>query len=291
MSRLDGKVAVITGGSSGIGLATAQRFVEEGAYVFITGRRQSELDKAKALIGDGVTTIAADATKGADLDKLFATVLEEKGALDILVANSGRVEPEELGKITEENFDLTFDLNARATLFTVQKALPLMRDGASVILIGSIAGYIGVPGYSTYSATKAALRSYTRTWTREFNDRGIRFNTLSPGPSTPPSWTRKPTRPSKPTRSGRSSPRRHRSTGWVARRKSPPPHCFWPPMTAASWPAPSSASTAAWPRSNDSRPNRGFLWRGERTRTDAGMESSYITGAVVPVDGGRAAVL
>src|ERR1700751_3137457 len=182
MARLDGKVAVITGGSSGIGLATAQRFVEEGAYVFITGRRQSELDKAKALIGDGVTTVAADATNSADLDKLFATVLEEKGALDILVANSGRVEPEELGKITEENFDATFDLNARATLFTVQKALPLMRTGGSVILIGSVADSLGVPGNSTYSPTKSALRSYVRTWTREFTDRGIRFNTLSPGP-------------------------------------------------------------------------------------------------------------
>ena len=182
MARLAGKVAVITGGSSGIGLATARRFVDEGARVFIMGRRRSELDKAKALIGDGVTTVAADATKGADLDKVFATVLEEKGALDILVVNSGRVEPEELGKITEENFYLTFDLNARATLFTVQKALPLMRDGGSVILIGSIAGYVGIPGYSTYSATKAAIRSYTRTWTREFADRGIRFNTLSPGP-------------------------------------------------------------------------------------------------------------
>jgi NAD(P)-dependent dehydrogenase (short-subunit alcohol dehydrogenase family) len=182
MLRLNGKVAVITGGSSGIGLATAQRFVDEGAYVFITGRRQSELDKAKALIGDRVTTVAGDASKIADLDKLFATVLEEKGGLDILVANSGRVAPEELGRITEENFDATFDLNARGTLFTVQKALPLMRDGGSVIVVGSIAGYAGVPGYTTYSATKAALRSYTRTWTREFNDRGIRFNTLSPGP-------------------------------------------------------------------------------------------------------------
>ncbi|MCW2653515.1 MAG: hypothetical protein QOE41_453 [Mycobacterium sp.] len=130
MSRLDGKVAVITGASSGIGLATAQRFVQEGAYVFKAGRRRSELDKAKALIGDGVTTVAGDASKSADLDELFATVLEENGALDILVANSGRVEPEELGKITEENFDATFDLNARGTLFTVQKALPLMRDGA-----------------------------------------------------------------------------------------------------------------------------------------------------------------
>ena len=182
MARLAGKVAVITGGSSGIGLATAQRFVDEGASVYIVGRRHSELDKARALIGDGLSTFAGDVTISTDLDRLFATVLEEEGGLDILVANSGRVEPEELGKITEENFDATFDLNARATLFTVQKALPLIRTGGSVIMVGSIAGYVGIPGYSTYSATKAALRSYTRTWTREFNDRGIRFNTLSPGP-------------------------------------------------------------------------------------------------------------
>jgi NAD(P)-dependent dehydrogenase (short-subunit alcohol dehydrogenase family) len=179
---LAGKVAVITGGSSGIGLATAQRFVDEGAHVFIVGRRQSELDKAQALIGDGVSTLAGDVTVSTDLDRLFATVLQEEGGLDILVAGSGRVEPEELGKITEENFDATFDLNARATLFTVQKALPLIRNGGSVILIGSTSGRMGVAGYSAYSASKAALRSYTRTWTREFNDRGIRFNTLSPGP-------------------------------------------------------------------------------------------------------------
>jgi NAD(P)-dependent dehydrogenase (short-subunit alcohol dehydrogenase family) len=182
MARLTGKVAVITGGSSGIGLATAQRFVDEGAHVFIMGRRRSELDKAKALIGNGLSTVAGDVTNSADLDKLFATVLDTEGGLDILVANSARVEPEMLGKITEENFDATFDLNARATLFTVQKALPLVRDGGSVILIGSAAGNLGVRGYSAYSASKAALRSYTRTWTREFNDRGIRFNTLSPGP-------------------------------------------------------------------------------------------------------------
>src|SRR3981189_2917858 len=182
MSRLNGKIAVITGGSSGIGLATAQLCVDKGAYVFSPGHRQSELDKAKALIGDGVTTVAVDSTNSADQDTLFATVLEEKGALDILVVSSGRVEPEVLGKITEENFDLTFDLSARASLFTVQKALPLMRDGGSVILIGSVAGYTGINGYSTYSATKAALRSYTRTWTREANDRGIRFKTFSPGP-------------------------------------------------------------------------------------------------------------
>jgi NAD(P)-dependent dehydrogenase (short-subunit alcohol dehydrogenase family) len=182
MSRLNGKVAVITGGSSGIGLAAAQRFVDEGARVFIMGRRRSDLDKAKVLIGDGLSTVAGDVTNGADLDGLFATVLGKEGGLDILVASSGRAEPEELGKITEENFDATFELNARATLFTVQKALPLIRNGGSVILVGSIAGNVGVPGYTTYSATKAALRSYTRTWTREFGDRGIRFNTLSPGP-------------------------------------------------------------------------------------------------------------
>ena len=182
MTRLDGKVAVITGGSSGIGLATAKRLVDEGAHVVIVGRRQSELDKAKALIGDGVSTLAGDVTVSADLDRLFATILQDAGGLDILLAGSGRVEPEELGKITEENFDATFNLNARATLFTVQKALPRIRNGGSVILIGSTAGYIGIRGYSAYSATKAALRSYTRTWTREFNDRGIRFNTLSPGP-------------------------------------------------------------------------------------------------------------
>src|SRR6201997_1241291 len=186
MARLAGKVAVITGGSSGIGLATARRFVDEGAHVFIMGRRRSELDKAKALIGDGLTTVAGDVTNSADLDKLFATVLDTEVGLDILVANSARSESEMLGKITEEDFDATFNVNARATLFTVQKALPLIRIGGSVILIGSTSGYLGVRGYSAYSATKAALRSYTRTWTRESNDRGIRFNTLSPGPTDTP---------------------------------------------------------------------------------------------------------
>jgi NAD(P)-dependent dehydrogenase (short-subunit alcohol dehydrogenase family) len=146
MSGLNGKIAVVTGGTSGIGLATAQRFVKEGAHVFITGRRQSELDKAKALLGENATTVRADATSTADLDRLFQTVLEVKGKLDILVANSGRVEPEEFGNVTEENFDKTFDLNARAALFTAQKALPLMRDGGSIVLVGSIAGAKGING-------------------------------------------------------------------------------------------------------------------------------------------------
>jgi NAD(P)-dependent dehydrogenase (short-subunit alcohol dehydrogenase family) len=234
MARLAGKVAVITGGSSGIGLATAQRFVDEGAYVFITGRRQSELDKAKALIGDGVSTVAGDVTLSTDLDRLFAMVLQEEGGLDILVVNSGRLQKEELGKITEQNFDATFDVNARASLFTVQKALPLMRTGGSVILVGSVAGYVGIRGNSTYSATKAALRSYVRTWTREFTDRGIRFNTLSPGPVDTPMMEAKPTRWSRQSRSRRSTPPLYHSAGWAAQTRSRLPHCFWPPMTAAS---------------------------------------------------------
>ncbi|MDN3359497.1 glucose 1-dehydrogenase [Actinomadura sp. DC4] len=182
MSRLSGKIAVVTGGNSGIGLATAKRFVEEGAYVFITGRRRAELDKAVGLIGKNVRAVPGDVTKAADLEQLFETVRDEKGKLDILVASSGLVEPVEFEKVTEDHFDRTFDLNARGSLFTAQKAVRLMTDGGSIVLLGSVAGYMGLPGYTTYSATKAALRSYARTWTREFADRGIRVNTLSPGP-------------------------------------------------------------------------------------------------------------
>ena len=182
MARLAGKVAVITGGGSGIGLATAQRFVDEGAHVFIMGRRRSELDKAKALIGDGLTTVAGDVTNSADLDKLFLTVVDKEGGLDVLMANAGLAETQILGQITEAHFDATFNVNARATLFTVQKALPLLRQNGSVILISSTSNYLGHTGYSAYSAAKAALRSYSRTWTRESDERGIRFNTLSPGP-------------------------------------------------------------------------------------------------------------
>ncbi|MFB7441351.1 MULTISPECIES: SDR family NAD(P)-dependent oxidoreductase [Streptomyces] len=182
MNRLDGKVAVVTGGSSGIGFATAQQFVEEGAFVFITGRRRPELDKAKDEIGRNVTTVQGDVSVSADLDRLFGTVAEEKGKVDIVVANSGLVDPQVFGQITEASFDRIFNVNARGTLFTAQKALPLMNDGGSIILVGSIAGHVGVEGYTTYSATKAALRSYARTWTKELKGRGIRVNVLSPGP-------------------------------------------------------------------------------------------------------------
>ncbi|MGW4138463.1 SDR family NAD(P)-dependent oxidoreductase [Streptomyces mirabilis] len=182
MNRLDGKVAVVTGGSSGIGFATAQQFVEEGAFVFITGRRRPELDKAKDEIGRNVTTVQGDVSVSADLDRLFGTVGEEKGKIDVVVANSGLVDPQVFGQITEASFDRIFNVNARGTLFTAQKALPLMNDGGSIILVGSIAGHVGVEGYTTYSATKAALRSYARTWTKELKGRGIRVNVLSPGP-------------------------------------------------------------------------------------------------------------
>jgi NAD(P)-dependent dehydrogenase (short-subunit alcohol dehydrogenase family) len=182
MNRLQGKIAVITGGSSGIGLATAQRFVSEGAYVFITGRRQTELDKAVTLIGHNVTAVQGDVSSQADLDRLYAVVQREKGSIDVLFANSGIVDSVAIDEISAEHYDKTFDVNVKGLLFTVQKALPLMRDGGSIILTASIASTKGIPGYSTYSATKAAVRSFARTWTLELQGRGIRVNTLSPGP-------------------------------------------------------------------------------------------------------------
>lgn len=182
MSKLKDRVAVITGGNSGIGLATARLFVEEGAYAYITGRRQGELDKAVESIGHNITAVLGDVLNHDDLDRLYAQVAAEKGKIDILVANSGFVEHQKLGEITADHFDKTFGINARGLLFTVQKALPLFRDGGSIILIGSIAAFMGFPAHSTYSATKAAVRSFARTWTAELKDRGIRVNTLSPGP-------------------------------------------------------------------------------------------------------------
>lgn len=158
------------------------RFVEEGAYVFITGRRQEELDKAKALIGKNVTAVKGDVTSTTDLDNLFTTIKAEKGKLDIVVANSGQVIPTTFEDITEEHFDKIFNLNARGALFTVQKARPLMINGGSIILVGTGAANKGWSGYTTYSATKAALRSFARSWTAEFKDSGIRVNVLSPGP-------------------------------------------------------------------------------------------------------------
>ena len=181
MGKLTGKIAVITGGSSGIGLATAQRFVAEGAYVFITGRRQAELDAAVERVGRNVRGVQGDVAKLADLDRLYDTVRTEKGRLNIVFANAGGGELAPLGSITEAHFDQAFNVNVKGTLFTVQKALPLLHAGGSIILTGSIAGVKGFPGFGVYSATKAAIRSLVRSWTSELKDRQIRANVISPG--------------------------------------------------------------------------------------------------------------
>jgi NAD(P)-dependent dehydrogenase (short-subunit alcohol dehydrogenase family) len=182
MGKLDGKVAVITAATSGMALATAKLFVEEGAYVFITGRRQNKLDEAVKLIGRNVTGIQGDSGNMADLDRLFETVKAEKGHIDVLFASAGYGEFNvPLGSISEENYDKTFGTNVRGTLFTVQKALPLLEDGASVIMNGSIAGSKGFEGFSVYNASKAAVRSFARTWTVDLKARKIRVNVLSPG--------------------------------------------------------------------------------------------------------------
>jgi len=181
MSALKGKVAVITGGSSGIGLATAKRFVEEGAYVFISGRRQAELDKAVSIIGKNVTAVQADVTSQDDLSKIAAAVKVEKGVVDIIVSNAGITEQGYIDTITPEHFDKVFNLNGRAPVFLVNKLLPLMTGGGSIILVSSAMHLMGIAGHTAYAATKASLRSYARTWAAEFKDRGIRVNTLSPG--------------------------------------------------------------------------------------------------------------
>lgn len=182
MGKLDRKVAVITAATSGIALATAKLFVEEGAYVFITGRRQEKLDDAVKAIGRNVTGVQGDAANLADLDRLYETVKKEKGYIDVLFASAGQGGQEMLGSVTEEQFDTTFGLNVRGTLFTVQKALPLFRDGGSIVMNGSIASVKGMPGRSVYGASKAALRSFARTWLVELKDRKIRVNVMSPGP-------------------------------------------------------------------------------------------------------------
>ena len=191
MKKLEGKIALITGGSSGIGLATAQRFVAEGAYVFITGRRQQELDEAVKLIGQQVTGVQGDVANLADLDRLYEQVRQQKGHLDIVFANAGGsngMVP--LGAITEEHFDKVFNINVRGLLFTVQKALPLLRDGSSIILTASTTGSKGAAAFSVYSASKAAVRSFARTWTMDLQARKIRVNALSPGPTETPGVTR-----------------------------------------------------------------------------------------------------
>jgi NAD(P)-dependent dehydrogenase (short-subunit alcohol dehydrogenase family) len=182
MKKFEGKVAVITGGNSGIGLATAQRFVQEGAHVYVTGRRQTELDEAVKEIGKNITGVQGDISNLADLDRLYSTVKQQKGQIDVLFANAGIGESMSLEKISEAHFDKTFNVNVKGVLFTVQKALPLFKDGGSIILNGSIASSKAMEGTTVYSATKAAVRSFARTWTLELRSRKIRINVVSPGP-------------------------------------------------------------------------------------------------------------
>lgn len=181
MGKLQGKVAVITGGTTGIGLATAKLFAGEGAYVFIMGRRQKELDEGVRAIGGNVSGVQGDVAELADLDRLYETV-RAKGRIDIVFANAGLSEFASLEDVTEEHFDKIFDVNVKGVLFTVQKALPLLNDGASIILTGSVASVKGTPEFSVYGASKAAVRNFVRGWTVELKDRRIRSNVLSPGP-------------------------------------------------------------------------------------------------------------
>jgi NAD(P)-dependent dehydrogenase (short-subunit alcohol dehydrogenase family) len=180
--KLDGKVALITGGGTGIGLATAREFARQGAEVYITGRRKAELDAAAASIGTAVTAIEGDVTKPADLDRIYRQIGREHGRVDIVFANAGAVVSVPLGSITEEHLDKVFGTNVKGLVFTAQMALPLMPDGGTIILTGSDSAIKGKPGTSVYSATKAAVRSFARTWTSDLKDRGIRVNVVSPGP-------------------------------------------------------------------------------------------------------------
>ena len=184
MSRLQGKTAVITGGATGIGLGAAQRFIEEGAFVYLFGRRREQLDAAVAELGASARAVQGSVTDLADLDRLYETVKAERGGLDILLANAGTGSFAPLGQITPEHYEQIFDINVKGLIFTVQKALPLMGEGASIILTGSSAGVMGTPAFSVYSATKAAVRNLARSWALDLRGTGIRINVLSPGPTT-----------------------------------------------------------------------------------------------------------
>ena len=186
MNRLDGKIAVVTGGNSGIGLASATRFAAEGAEVVIVGRRQEELDKALDAMGPRAMAVQGDISRLDDLDRIFATVKAAKGRIDVLLANAGVGDTQPIGSITEESFDRIFGVNVKGTLFTVQKALPMMEAGGSIILTGSTTGQMGTPAFSVYSASKAAIRNFARSWALDLVGTGIRVNVLSPGPTSTP---------------------------------------------------------------------------------------------------------
>jgi len=248
MKDLEGKIAVVTGGSSGIGLATAKRFVDEGAHVVITGRREKELNEAAALIKRNVTTVVGDVSRLEDLDRLFAIVKEKHGHIDILFANAGAGTIAPLAMATEAHFDQTFDVNVKGMFFTVQKALPLFKDGGSIILNSSVSNVLGLPGFTAYAASKAAVRNFARGWALELKDRRIRVNCMSPGAIDTPALAT--------------------TTGLTAEQAEQAAAQFTTqiPMGRRGLPREIAAAVA-------------FL---------ASDESSYITGIDLPVDGGMA---
>jgi NAD(P)-dependent dehydrogenase (short-subunit alcohol dehydrogenase family) len=235
MGKLDRKIALVTGGNSGIGLATAKRFVSEGAYAFVTGRRQAELAAAVKEIGRNITAIQGDVSNLDDLDRLFAQIGQEKGKLDIVFANAGIARYAALGEISEEFYDSIFGTNVKGVLFTVQKALPLLADSVSIILNASIVGSKGLSSNSVYSATKAAVRSFARTWTTDLKHRRIRVNVVSPGFTETPGFN--DLIASSPAGEQRLKMISFRLAGSVPPTKSPRPRSFSPPMTAATSPA------------------------------------------------------
>jgi NAD(P)-dependent dehydrogenase (short-subunit alcohol dehydrogenase family) len=239
MGKLQEKVAVITGGTTGIGFAAAKLFVKEGAFVFITGRRQKELDQAVKAIGSNVAGVQGDVANLADLDRLYKTVEAKGRRIDIVFANAGFGEFASLGSITEEHFDRLFNVNVKGTLFTVQKALPLLNDGGSIILTGSVGSVKGTPAFWVYGATKAAIRNFVRAWTIELKDRRIRSNVLSPGPTETPLVGQQPA-----DAIARLYPL-SRWAAWASPMRSPRRRCFWRPTTPASSLASNYSSTAA----------------------------------------------
>jgi len=250
MKKLEGKVAVVTGGSSGIGLATAKRFADEGAHVVITGRREKELKKAAASIKTNVTTVVSDVSRLEDLDRLYAVVKEKHGHIDILFANAGAGTVAPLAAATEAHFDQTFDVNVKGTFFTVQKALPLFKDGGSIILNSSVSNVLGLPGFTAYAASKAAVRNFARGWALELKDRKIRVNCMSPGAIDTPALA---------TTTGLTAEQAEQAVAQFTTQI---------PMGRRGMPEEIAAAVA-------------FL---------ASDESSYITGIDLPVDGGMAQV-
>ena len=245
MGKLEGKVALITGGSSGIGFGTAKLFASEGAHVYITGRRQDKLDQAVAEIGSNVTGVQGDVASIPDLNRLYEQIKREHRKLDIVCANAGAAEYGPLGAITEEHFDRMFLGNVKGMVFTVQTMLPLLPDGASIIVTSSVVGSRGLPSNSVYAATKAAARSFARTWTTDLKARRIRVNALSPGATDTEGLRERWVAPMQAGNGNKASSPLFRLDASAHQRRSRRQHCFWLPTTAATSQVLSCSSTVA----------------------------------------------